>query len=103
MPTREELIELKDNCTVTWTTQNGINGSLFTGSNGNSLFLPAAGLRWVGSLGDVGSNGFYWSSSLYTNYPYDAWGPYFNSGGYYMGYDYRDYGFSVRPVCPAQN
>ena len=47
MPTKEEWQELLDNTTVTWTQQNGVNGRLFTGSNGNSLFLPAAG-RWGG-------------------------------------------------------
>ena len=41
MPTKEEWQELLDNTTNKWTTQNGVNGRLFTGSNGNSLFLPA--------------------------------------------------------------
>ena len=43
MPTEAEMEELKDNCTWTWTTQNGVNGCTITGPNGNSLFLPAAG------------------------------------------------------------
>jgi len=44
MPTREDLKELIDNCDTTWTAQNGINGMLFTSrTNGNSIFLPAAG------------------------------------------------------------
>ena len=45
MPTQDEMQELLDNCTQVWTTQNGVNGRLFTGPNGNSIFLPAAGGR----------------------------------------------------------
>ena len=45
MPTYKEYVELKNNCTWTWTTQNGMRGKLATGKNGNSIFLPAAGYR----------------------------------------------------------
>ena len=43
MPTHEEFEELYNNTTCTFATQNGVFGSLFTASNGNSIFLPAAG------------------------------------------------------------
>ena len=98
MPTKEEWEELLDNTTVTWTTQNGVNGRLFTASNGNSLFLPAAGYRSSSSLYGAGSYGNYWSSSLITDYPIYAWGFYFYSGSYYMNGGNRYYGQSVRPV-----
>ena len=98
MPTQEEFQELLDNTIHTWTTQNGVNGRLFTSANGNSLFLPAAGCRWGSGLYDVGSYGDYWSSSLYTGLPGDAWGFYFDSGYYFVDYYYRYYGQSVRPV-----
>ena len=42
MPTKAELNELLNNCTWTWTTQNGHKGYKVTGPNGNSIFLPAA-------------------------------------------------------------
>ena len=42
-PTGEQLKELVDNCKAEWTTMNGVNGCKFTGPNGNSIFLPAAG------------------------------------------------------------
>ena len=98
MPTQEEWQELYDNTTVTWTTQNGVNGRLFTASNGNSLFLPAAGFPWDGELSDAGSSGFYWSSSLYTDYPYYAWYLCFGSGSTSVDISSRDFGFSVRPI-----
>ena len=104
MPTKEEWQELYSNTTVTWTQQNGVNGRLFTASNGNSLFLPAAGYRSNISLDYEGSGGYYWSSSLYTGTPNNAWLLYFNSEYYLMNYYYyRYYGRSVRPVRSAQN
>ena len=64
-PTKEEWQELIDNTTSQWTTINGVNGRCLTGSNGNSLFLPAAGR----ALRSDGSDGYYWSSSLCTELP----------------------------------
>jgi hypothetical protein len=98
MPTEGEWQELFDNTTVTWTTQNGVRGRLFTATNGNSLFLPAAGYRYVSSLNYAGSYGHYWSSSLGMDYPYYAWELDFNSDNCYLGYYDRYYGKSVRPV-----
>ena len=101
MPTQTEWQELLNNTTVTWTQQNGVYGRLFTASNGNSLFLPAAGARSNSSLYGAGSHGDYWSSSLNTDYPSRAWDFYFSSGNYYMSYDNRYCGQSVRPVRSA--
>ena len=98
MPTKEEWQELYNNTTVTWTTQNGVSGRLFTAANGNSLFLPAAGGRWDDELFGAGDWGGYWSSSLNTDYPYNAWYFYFNSVYYNMYDGYRGNGFTVRPV-----
>ena len=101
MPTKAEQDELRNNCTWTWTTQNGVNGYKVTSkSNGNSIFLPAAGYRDGSSLYDAGSYGFYWSSSLYTGYPGSAYYLFFGSSRVDWYYDYRYYGHSVRPVCP---
>ena len=100
IPTNEEWQELYNNTTVTWTNQNGVNGRLFTASNGSSIFLPAAGYRSESSHnGD--SIGYYYSNSLYTSYPYRAWIFYFISDYYNKGYGYRDVGRSVRPVRSA--
>ena len=101
MPTFAELTELRENCTWTWTTQNGVNGYKVTSkSNGNSIFLPAAGVRDDSSLKGAGSSGYYCSSSLDTGYPYLAYGSYFYSDSVYRNYYYeRYYGHSVRPVC----
>ena len=103
MPTQAEFQELLDNTTVTWTTRNGVNGRLFTASNGNSLFLPAAGCRDYGGLSGAGSLGCYWSSSLSTVYPEDAWGLFFTSGYCSVEIFSCFSEQSVRPVCSSQN
>ena len=103
MPTDAEWAELINNCTCTWTTQNGVYGKNVTSKiNGNSIFLPAAGIRYDSSLSSAGSYGYYWSSSLYTVDPGGAWIVYFDSGSVSRGctYTYRYFELSVRPVCP---
>ena len=99
MPTKVEWQELYNNTTCTWTTQNGVSGRLFTASNGNSIFLPSAGFRYVSSAYESGNNGYYWSGTLDADMPYNAWYSSFSSGGYSMGYLYgRSFGRSVRAV-----
>ncbi len=66
MPTEAEWSELADDCTWTWTTQNGVDGyNVTSNKNGNSIFLPAAGHREGTDLFEAGSLGIYWSSSLW--------------------------------------
>ena len=101
MPTKAQWKELKDNTTITWTRQNGVRGRKFTASNGNSLFLPAAGYRYESGLYYFVSFGYYWSSSLYTDFPYFAWLLSFRSDYCSMDGNGRDYGQSVRPVRSA--
>ncbi len=99
-PTKNELKELFNNCTWTWTTQNGVNGYNVKGPSGNSIFLSAAGYRDGSSLYDAGSCGLYWNSTPYGKY-YGGGRAYylgFGSDGQRMYDDYRVYGLSVRPV-----
>ena len=101
MPSQEQFEELINSSytTTEWTTQNGVKGRLITSnSNGNSIFLPAAGYRYGSSLGSAGSYGYYWSRTLYESGPYYAWGLSFGSSSVSTGSDFRYYGQSVRPV-----
>ena len=98
MPTDEEMTELRENSTWTWTTQNGRKGYKVTGPNGNSIFLPAAGGRSDSWLNGAGSYGDYWSSSLFVGGPSRACSVYFDSSDVDGSYDDRYYGRSVRPV-----
>ncbi len=98
MPTYAEMQELMDNCTTTWTTQNGVNGYKVIGPNGNSIFLPAAGYRSDSDLYSAGSYGRYWSSSLNESNPSGAYILNFDSDNYNWNYYKRNYGRSVRAV-----
>lgn len=100
MPTTEEIDELCKKCNWVWTSKNGVYGYIVTGPNTNSIFLPAAGYYRVNSIENVGSGGFYWSSTL-------TQGKSENADFLYCSPDlvnwlnlYRYYGRSVRPVHP---
>lgn len=100
MPTEKEWDELIRKCTWTWTKQNGVSGYKVSGSNGNSIFLPAAGRRRYSNPSDAISTGRYWSSSLDKYEPRNAQHLLFESDSktiHSFG-GYRCFGFSVRPV-----
>ena len=69
IPTLVEQEELRDNCTWTWTTYNGVDGYLITSNiNQNSIFLPAAGQKNGNSFDYVGAETIYWSPTLDKSY-----------------------------------
>ena len=103
MPTVGEWDELRNNCTWTWETNyngSGVSGKLGTSTNGNSIFLPAAGQQRDDiNLNYVGCAGYYWSSSLQWESPSSAWFLWFNlSNIYTANSEFRFPGRSVRPV-----
>ena len=98
LPTMGEFNELNSNCDSEWTDENGVAGRRFTSRiNGNSIFFPASGYYSGTSLNGRGSNGYYWSSTWYseTNARLLSFGSsYVNP----QDYDSRRYGFTVRAV-----
>ena len=62
-PTFKEWKELRENCTWTWKTQNGVNGMLVTGPNGKSIFLPAGGWYENSTLKNKTTYGSYWTAT----------------------------------------
>lgn len=102
MPTTEEQDELLSKCTWTWTCQNGVLGYKITGSNGKSIFFPAAGYRLNDDLHGVSSDGRYWSSSLDAKYskPYCAYILSFASSTIRYESNDRIFGLPIRAVCP---
>ncbi|MBO5853740.1 MAG: DUF1566 domain-containing protein, partial [Bacteroidales bacterium] len=99
MPTKAELDELLNNCTWTWTTQNGVKGYKVTSKvNSNYIFLPAAGRRNGSSLTNAGGYGWYWSSTPEEgNSDYAYYLCIFSFNLYMYNYN-RINGQSVRPV-----
>lgn len=66
MPTIDEFEELFTECKKEWVedTEIHVAGYKFTGPNGNSIFLPAAGTRTQGNVSGEGLNGYYLSGSI---------------------------------------
>lgn len=99
MPTDAEWAELLENCAWASSTLNDVNVKVVTSNkNGNSIFFPLPGYR-LDTLYGEGSCGFYWSSSLSTEDPNDAWGAYLEFYDVSRRGLGRFYGYSVRPVC----
>jgi hypothetical protein len=96
MPTRDEFIELIEECSVQDHTINNIPGLLFTGPNGNSIFLPHAGY-WASDNDpdEVFEHGYYWTSSIEDG---SAVAVNTEIGNIEQFNDDRYYGQSVRPV-----
>lgn len=104
MPTLEEMYELTQECTWTWVEDNGIVGYKVTSkTNGNHIFLPAAGFRVNDQLLDKDFFGYYWMST-----PYEEEGaePTLNkacfldmcSYQFYCNWGLRRNGMTIRPV-----
>ena len=65
-PSHEEFQELANSCTWEWIADEAHPGYRVTGPNGNSIFLPAAGIYTGSKLMYNGHEGYYWTSqSLY--------------------------------------
>lgn len=103
MASKAQQDELRENCTYEWTTVNGVKGGKFTSKkNGGTIFLPAAGLRNHDKLYDIGSDGFYWSSTQSTSYTKHAHGLTFRLGEIYWDSYIRESGHTVRPaICES--
>ncbi|MCR5643253.1 MAG: leucine-rich repeat domain-containing protein [Prevotella sp.] len=98
LPNFDQLRELICNTTSEWTIQNGVNGRIFTGNNGGTVFLPAAGV----SPSYYVSNdtfGNYYSSSYYGNQNYHGIGFDYEKVYQWSGCTYC--GYVVRPVASS--
>ena len=100
LPTLDQIKELLDKCNKgVWTTQNGVEGRKFTGPNGGSIFLPAAGYRLGADLYSRGTGGYCWSGTQSASYSFLAYYLYFYSFLADWYYFDRCCGHSVRPVA----
>lgn len=108
MPSRDQVLELIENCTWQWTEMNGVSGQLVTGPNGKTIFLPAAGIRTEYDLDYANEYGFYWSRTLCiigTNYvvPENGCALFFDSETMSEGSGSRCNGHAIRPVRASQD
>ena len=107
MPSSEDFEILASQCVWNWTTINSVKGYKITGPNGNSIFLPSAGLRYTTGTAYVNDSGMYWTGTqhageyqdraFYLWFGYDEGNHknYISPGN--SAYD-RSYAASVRPV-----
>ena len=104
MPTLEEMYELTQECIWTWVEDNGIVGYKVTSkTNGNHIFLPAAGFRVNDQLIDKDFFGYYWMS---TPYEEEGAAPTFKNAcfldmcsyQFYCNWSIRRNGMTIRPV-----
>ena len=106
MPTRAEMQELIDRCTITNEIVNGVDGFRITGPNGNSIFMPASGYKYYNDYlfasDDSHNNrcGFYWTSEPYggntSRYAYSL--VLGTDGIRIINNSYRFAGLAIRPV-----
>ena len=107
MPSLEDVQELIANTTSEWVVVNGVNGRRFTSkTNSNSIFLPAAGRLYQDKAYDVGTTGFYKTTSLCTVLPTCVLSLVFESN--WIGADpqngySRDNANPIRPVLKFHN
>ena len=100
MPTKDQVKELLDKCNEgEWTIQNDVKGRKFTGPNGASIFLPAAGYRDGTDLYSSGLMGYFWSDTQDPGYSNHAYSLNFTSGLADCYLDIRCVGRTVRPVA----
>ena len=86
MPSLDDIKELVNNCEYVPDEKN-IHGLVFTGPNGQSIFLPSGDMVYSDNLANVLHNrqkiyiGYYWTSSQNMDYSYDP-------GFGYTGYEF---------------
>lgn len=112
-PTWEQLYELclPAYCEWKWISLNGVQGfQINSKKNGNSIFLPCAGLHRSPTLSEYGESCYYWSSSFSSGsfngqesseatciyFDYNRRPQYDSSRDHYSMY--RTYGLPIRPV-----
>lgn len=109
LPTKEEIDELCNRCTWRKTTMRGVLGYIVTGPNGNSIFLPDAGIMEF-EIGSTNKStffdniGYYWSSTVNAPSCVSAYVLRFCSASdwYRIESCLRAEGCSVRPVTKSR-
>lgn len=98
LPTKSEWRELMNVCQWSWIDSGVVSGYRVTGTNGESIFLPAEGSRDSDGRrsGAVGSSGVYWSSTV-NNKDY-SWSFTFWQLNMDTTWDSRSNGYSVRLI-----
>ena len=115
MPTQGQIQEMTSMCSCAWTVRNGVNGDVFTGPNGSTIFMAESGIWRKGrdnsafinydndvldaEADELPSAGYYWASTQEISTPSFANYILFSYGNAYWDANiYRCMGLAVRPV-----
>ena len=101
LPTPHQINELINFTTSIWTAINGVKGRLFTSmkDKSKSIFIPASGFAWDGSVQSSGSCGIILSSMLGMGNEDDVYGLFFHSDEAYLFNNLdRYFGHTLRGV-----
>ena len=113
MPTNEEFTALRNTDNYSWVWTDDYNGTGVAGRivtrltghcAGNSIFLPVTGYRSGGVVAQDGEQGYYWSSTLRTDYGVEnryAREIHMSSSTIRRYSSFRYYGHPVRAVSPV--
>ena len=101
-PTKDDMQELLNICDWSWTELNGVKGFNIKGPNGNTMFLPAAGMHFSSFYSSVGSIAYYCTST------HDDYSQYWVFKGDASGKDFTLasgllYEYPVRPISTVKN
>ena len=107
IPTRAECKEVfnEDYCTLTWTSKINSKGDTISGyevvsnANGNSIFVPAAGIYSLNSIVNYNKTGNYWGSTQEYTIDEKAYGVFFFNGYSGPDFSWRYFGHTIRPVA----
>ena len=107
MPSAVEFQELKDNCTWSWSTHNGVPGFYITskkaGYTDRCIFLPATGYYNESKGQYVGHECHYWTNALYSLDSRASMILYSMGGSlFHLDKYQRSSGRAVRPVCYSE-
>ena len=98
MPSLTQVNELLAKCSREWTKQGSLNGIIFTGPNGSSIFLPAAGFA-LDETTDYNQSGYYWMGEQNSSKLSFAYMLCIDENECLRYNLSREYGLSVRPVA----
>lgn len=113
IPYKEEMMAVKEQCTWIWTTRNGVPGYIIASKakgNNSTVFLPAAGQRMNDKTNKASETGFYSFANLSNGFDepdkglrhvrvFSAEILRFDSESIAFEEDYREYGYTIRPVA----
>ncbi len=98
IPTVQEMRELREKCTWTWSRESGRNGYVVRSKiNGNYIFLPAVGVNYNNGIKEMNVSGFYWTATPYNNT--SSYRLQFSKGSINVNWGSRYEGYYIRAVC----